>query len=346
MQIQQIARYGVFRAQINRSIERSPFDKPFARVSSSTSISSSFSSIQRDSSDFLPRRRLPDSPPSICHQANEKDLDFLNPARFPSTQRARTRKLINLTSQTSIPPRKPSKMANQPNELPDGPPSQSGQSDSRNKPLASQNSQDIAHPVHPRPEKLGVNVNLTTIRYLDELSDGDDEDPDGPKPTNGCPGGSIGCSSPRREPSPRRQPYLADEDDDLEMTGHRQLPHCERPFPEITSHREIKPERPSFAPFAPGGDSFDREQSAYPTGTPFNRRTGSPYESKPRTCIKRSEVGQSDPTYPDPQDLGMVSDGKTLGFTDVMAFQERIHSFTGYPKDLAGPESDFCSTLL
>ncbi|OIW22191.1 hypothetical protein CONLIGDRAFT_701331 [Coniochaeta ligniaria NRRL 30616] len=124
------------------------------------------------------------------------------------------------------------------------------------------------------------------------------------------------------------------------MIGHHQLPRRDR---EMTSHREIKPEtgRRSFAPFAPA----DRQHSAFPynnsynqclRSTPFNRQSRSPFESKPRTYIKRSEVGQFNPTYPDPDDLEMVSDGKTLVFTGVMVFQERLHSFT----DDANPEAE------
>ncbi|OIW23341.1 hypothetical protein CONLIGDRAFT_686785 [Coniochaeta ligniaria NRRL 30616] len=48
--------------------------------------------------------------------------------------------------------------------------------------------------------------------------------------------------------------------------------------------------------------------------------------TKPHTHIKRTEVSQFGPTYP--QDLGMVSNDRTLVFTDVMAFQRRLYTFT------------------
>ncbi|OIW22168.1 hypothetical protein CONLIGDRAFT_650756 [Coniochaeta ligniaria NRRL 30616] len=218
-------------------------------------------------------------------------------------------------------------MANQPNDQPDGPPSQSGQP-------TSQNSQNIAH---PRPKKLGVN--LSTIRYLDESVTSLPEKMDpllemvrtqmSQTQQLAAQVARLAAQSPRRKPSPRRepshQPSLAG-DDDFEMTGHRQLPHRERAFREITSHREIKPKngRQSFAPAG-------RQRSAYPYNqfnSPFNRQSGSPFESKACTYIKRSEVGQFNATCPDPDNLGIVSNGKTLVFTDVMAFQERLYSFT------------------
>ncbi|OIW22202.1 hypothetical protein CONLIGDRAFT_687768 [Coniochaeta ligniaria NRRL 30616] len=219
-------------------------------------------------------------------------------------------------------------MANQPNDQPDGPPSQSGHSD-------SQNGQNMAH---PRPEKLGVN--LSTIRYLDGSVTSLHLKLDslmemmrtqmGQNQQLPAQVAQLAAQSPRRD-----LPLPAEEDDDFETIEHRQLPRRqlprrERPFRDMTSRREIKPEngrQPSFAPFAPAG----RQQLASPNQSnnpacndPYNRETRSTFETKPRTYIKRSEVSQFSPTYPDPDDLGMVSGGKRLVIAEVMAFMERL----------------------
>ncbi|EAQ86812.1 hypothetical protein CHGG_08065 [Chaetomium globosum CBS 148.51] len=44
--------------------------------------------------------------------------------------------------------------------------------------------------------------------------------------------------------------------------------------------------------------------------------------------IKREEIGIFNPDYPDPDDLGIVQDGKNLIFTDVYSFVDRIATFT------------------
>ncbi|OIW22329.1 hypothetical protein CONLIGDRAFT_650648 [Coniochaeta ligniaria NRRL 30616] len=143
----------------------------------------------------------------------------------------------------------------------------------------------------------------------------------------------------RREPSSRRDlPSAADGNDDFEMIGQYQVPQREGPFREMTTHREIKPKRwyfapnhsrQSLAPFVTAG----REPSAYPHTSLFNRQTGSPFETKPYyTRIKRNNVGQFNPDYPGPQDLRMISDGKTLVLTDVTAFRERFYTITTSPE--------------
>ncbi|OIW24303.1 hypothetical protein CONLIGDRAFT_685921 [Coniochaeta ligniaria NRRL 30616] len=90
----------------------------------------------------------------------------------------------------------------------------------------------------------------------------------------------------------------------------------------MTSRREIKPgnDRPSFASFGLPA----RQQRAY-SYNPYN----SPFETDPYyTCFKLSDVGQLNPGFPELQDLRRNSDIKTLVFTDVMAFEERLASFT------------------
>jgi hypothetical protein len=44
--------------------------------------------------------------------------------------------------------------------------------------------------------------------------------------------------------------------------------------------------------------------------------------------IKREEIGIFNPDYKDPDDLGLVQDGKNLIFTDVYSFVDRISTFT------------------
>ncbi|OIW22379.1 hypothetical protein CONLIGDRAFT_224440 [Coniochaeta ligniaria NRRL 30616] len=99
------------------------------------------------------------------------------------------------------------------------------------------------------------------------------------------------------------------------MIEHRQRPHRDY---EMNVHREIKPEngRQSSAPFAPASNTY-------------NRQIGSPFQTKHYyTRIRRNEVGQFNPYYPNPQGLGMISDNKALVFTDVISFQERLDTGT------------------
>ncbi|OIW24258.1 hypothetical protein CONLIGDRAFT_685876 [Coniochaeta ligniaria NRRL 30616] len=44
----------------------------------------------------------------------------------------------------------------------------------------------------------------------------------------------------------------------------------------------------------------------------------------------RSDVAQSDPDHSDPQNLGTISDRKTLVLSDVMAFRKRRYGFRNY----------------
>jgi hypothetical protein len=43
--------------------------------------------------------------------------------------------------------------------------------------------------------------------------------------------------------------------------------------------------------------------------------------------IKKEDIGVFDPYYEDPDDIGIVHDGKNLVFTDIICFKERINSF-------------------
>jgi hypothetical protein len=43
--------------------------------------------------------------------------------------------------------------------------------------------------------------------------------------------------------------------------------------------------------------------------------------------IKRDDIGTFDPHYDDPHDLGVVTDGKSVIFTDVYCFHERVETF-------------------
>ncbi|KAJ4294696.1 hypothetical protein N0V88_004929 [Collariella sp. IMI 366227] len=43
--------------------------------------------------------------------------------------------------------------------------------------------------------------------------------------------------------------------------------------------------------------------------------------------IKRDDIGLFDPHHEDPNDLGVVQDGKTLIYTDVRCFADRVYTF-------------------
>ncbi|OIW24306.1 hypothetical protein CONLIGDRAFT_685923 [Coniochaeta ligniaria NRRL 30616] len=90
----------------------------------------------------------------------------------------------------------------------------------------------------------------------------------------------------------------------------------QRTYRKVAYHRVIHPEngRRSFAAFAQAGN-------------PYNRKTGTPFETKPRTYIKRSGVGQS-VLLVQIHKTSVWSDVKTVLFTDVMASQERLYTFT------------------
>jgi hypothetical protein len=50
--------------------------------------------------------------------------------------------------------------------------------------------------------------------------------------------------------------------------------------------------------------------------------------------IKREDIGVFDTTYDDPDDIGLVINGKTVIFTDVYAFINRIKTFMEKPQHL------------
>lgn len=52
---------------------------------------------------------------------------------------------------------------------------------------------------------------------------------------------------------------------------------------------------------------------------------GSGASSQPR--IKREDVGQFDPYYDDPDDVGIVCEGRNMIFTDIFCFGDRLWSF-------------------
>ena len=43
--------------------------------------------------------------------------------------------------------------------------------------------------------------------------------------------------------------------------------------------------------------------------------------------IKREDVGQFDPHYNDPDDIGIVCDGRNMVFTDVFGLEDRLRLF-------------------
>ncbi|OIW22080.1 hypothetical protein CONLIGDRAFT_687901 [Coniochaeta ligniaria NRRL 30616] len=128
----------------------------------------------------------------------------------------------------------------------------------------------------PYPEKLGVNI--STIRYLDGSVTSLHAKMDSlmemmrsqmavtemriKMAQNQQLATEVEDSLPTTAASPSPCRGLPDDDDDFERIGHHQLPRRDR---EMTPHCEIKPEngRRSYAPFAPVGNSFNRQQSAY-----------------------------------------------------------------------------------
>ncbi|KAK4243649.1 hypothetical protein C7999DRAFT_18031, partial [Corynascus novoguineensis] len=50
--------------------------------------------------------------------------------------------------------------------------------------------------------------------------------------------------------------------------------------------------------------------------------------------IKRDEIGEFDPSFSDPQYLGIVKDGKNLVFTDAYCFIDRVEGF--WERDITG----------
>lgn len=89
----------------------------------------------------------------------------------------------------------------------------------------------------------------------------------------------------------------------------------------------------------------DGRRAREPTYTSSATRTS----SSGRRKIKREEVGIFDPEYPDPQDVGMVTVGKDLIYTDVWAFWDRLDTFLDNESTRENMEVqivDMFSTLL
>ncbi|KAI1419301.1 hypothetical protein F5Y12DRAFT_778731 [Xylaria sp. FL1777] len=65
--------------------------------------------------------------------------------------------------------------------------------------------------------------------------------------------------------------------------------------------------------------------------------------------IKREDIGSFDPEYNDPNDVGVVTEGKNLVFTDVYSFSDRIESFLEDPTTSSSNEGQILAmfqTLL
>ena len=144
-----------------------------------------------------------------------------------------------------------------------------------------------------------------------------------------------------------RQPSEAfDEDQFREALNslRRQKPqqHMPQPFRPVTPLQQQR--RPSVLPeqfyrgYAPSPDPFRnaRPPSRHDNENPREDRhfretthdTGGTGGSKSDSIkIKREEVGQFNPLYEDPDDLGVVADGKNLIYTDVHCFIDRINTF-------------------
>ncbi|OIW22091.1 hypothetical protein CONLIGDRAFT_687875 [Coniochaeta ligniaria NRRL 30616] len=142
----------------------------------------------------------------------------------------------------------------------------------------------------------------------------------------------LAAQTPRRKPSHRRDPPSpADEDDDFEMIGHHQLPCRDR---EMTSHREIKPEngRRSYAPFTSAGNSLNRQQSAYLSTT----STSTVLHSIGSLDLHwRASLAPTSNAARSASSIELIQTQMTLGWslmarrwTDVMAFQDHLYSFT------------------
>ncbi|KAI8173776.1 hypothetical protein K4K49_003035 [Colletotrichum sp. SAR 10_70] len=97
------------------------------------------------------------------------------------------------------------------------------------------------------------------------------------------------------------------------------------------------------------------ERRRYRRGDRDPRRREPTYESNPSASggslrkLKREEIGIFDPEYPDPQDVGMVTVGKDIVYTDVWTFWDRLDTFLDDRETQSQAEKqiiDIFSTLL
>jgi hypothetical protein len=109
---------------------------------------------------------------------------------------------------------------------------------------------------------------------------------------------SVGTGPNRVPVAPRRAAGAGgDPDDSDHPSDDERTPHSPRhPFDDARNRRERTAESQATSYLQPSGG--DR--------------------------IRRSELGQFDPHFEDPDDLGMVIDGKNTVFTDVYEFRQRL----------------------
>ncbi|KXX78814.1 hypothetical protein MMYC01_205668, partial [Madurella mycetomatis] len=121
----------------------------------------------------------------------------------------------------------------------------------------------------------------------------------------------------RLDQSPRNNPRLYDSDP-MRLSGNNPqiLP---QPF------RNGAPSPPS-----PPDRQYDRDQTrreaTFDIGSGSNGRLGSLIK------IKREDIGQFNPHHDDPDDLGIVTDGKSAIYTDVHCFLDCIETFLEDPE--------------
>jgi hypothetical protein len=91
-------------------------------------------------------------------------------------------------------------------------------------------------------------------------------------------------------------------------------------------------------PFATGSNNLPVAQPRDPDNRRCRREdthdtheTQTSFTRTGENKIKREDVGTFDPWYEDPDDLGIVYEGKNTIFTDVYSFQERINTFREMP---------------
>ncbi|RWA03570.1 hypothetical protein EKO27_g11536 [Xylaria grammica] len=84
---------------------------------------------------------------------------------------------------------------------------------------------------------------------------------------------------------------------------------------------------------------FNMPRDPNPPGNPNNPNNATERDGTPHSGVsfaggfklKREDIGSFDPEYSDPNDIGVVTEGRNLIFTDVFSFTDRIESFLEEP---------------
>ncbi|KXX72851.1 hypothetical protein MMYC01_204202 [Madurella mycetomatis] len=125
-----------------------------------------------------------------------------------------------------------------------------------------------------------------------------------------------------RQDSPTNPDILRDAQDRLHDLGRE---------PQNRGYHELHPlhrqRSETLLPPSPNRQTYRQfyREGAFETSTESNSRPSSAVK------IKREDIGQFNPHYHDPDDLGVVTDGKSVIYTDVHYFLGRIGTFLENP---------------